>query len=379
MPTSLKAFPIPAHDVERIAALRKYDILDTLPEQAYDDITLLAGQLCGVPISLVSLVDADRQWFKSKIGTELMEMPRYASFCTHAILKPVDLFIVEDAAADPRFADNILVLQSPFIRFYAGAPLVTAEGHALGTLCVIDQVPRKPTEQQLDALRALARQIVAHLELRRSLAELKLKDEIMEECQRELEQYQLKLRDANAQLHKQSFTDGLTGVYNRRAFDLHLAQAVTDATSQRESLSLVMLDVDHFKRFNDDYGHLAGDEVLRGVAASIQSAARKNDIVARYGGEEFAVILPGVGNERGLSIAGSICTGVRKTEWQDRHVTISAGVATLEGSHSSGDTLMAAADHALYQAKMSGRDRAVGFVKGYVSQELAAKTSNPST
>jgi diguanylate cyclase (GGDEF)-like protein len=358
VPNSLASLPLPPNDVERIAALRNYNILDTLPEQAYDDITLLAGELCDTPISLVSLVDNDRQWFKAKLGMEQPETPRYLAFCAHAILEPSEVFVVEDAAIDPRFADNILVTRPPSIRFYAGAPLVTAAGHALGTLCVMDQVPRKLAAKQFVALRALARQVVAHLELRRSIAELEFKDELMEQSQRDLEQYQLKLRDANALLHTQSFIDALTGIYNRRAFGLHLERALSDAIERKVALSLMMLDIDHFKAFNDDFGHTVGDEVLRRVAQSVQGSLRKNDILARFGGEEFAVILPGVAADAAFTMAERVCAAVRETQGHGRTVTISAGVATLDAGYASAELLIEAADKALYEAKARGRDRA---------------------
>jgi len=164
---------LPENEATRLAALRAYEVLDTLPEQAYDDITYLAAQVCETPIALVSLVDEQRQWFKSKLGLDVSETPRNLAFCAHAILEPKSLFIVEDASKDERFADNPLVTAEPAIRFYAGVPLVTSTGHALGTLCVIDRKARQLSDTQQETLRALSRQVIAHLELRRSVAELR--------------------------------------------------------------------------------------------------------------------------------------------------------------------------------------------------------------
>jgi anti-sigma regulatory factor (Ser/Thr protein kinase) len=161
-----------SHEAARLAALRSYRILDTEPERAFDDLTLLASHICGTPMSLITLVDADRQWFKSRVGVSVAETSRAVSFCAHAINQR-ELFIVPDATADARLRDNPLVTGDPHIRFYAGAPLVTPEGFTLGTLCVLDSVTRTLTPEQVEALDALRRQAESQLELRRNLFELR--------------------------------------------------------------------------------------------------------------------------------------------------------------------------------------------------------------
>jgi anti-anti-sigma regulatory factor len=165
--------PIPANETQRLAALYCYNILDTDPEEAFDDLTKLAAYICGTPIALVSLVDTHRLWFKSRQGIDARGMQRDIAFCAHTILQPSDLLVVPDLQQDARFADNPLVASEPHIRFYAGVPLATAEGYGLGTLCVLDLVPRRLSVEQLDALRALGRQVIAQLELRQSIQELK--------------------------------------------------------------------------------------------------------------------------------------------------------------------------------------------------------------
>lgn len=164
--------PIASDEADRLAALREYDILDTLPEQAFDDLTALAAYICGSPISLLSLTDQHRQWFKSTLGLAVTEIPRELSFCSQAILQPNQLMIVPNALTDDRFAGNPLVTSDPNIRFYAGAPLITPEGFPLGTLCVLDRVPRTLTPEQQQALQALSRQAIAQMELRLTVTKL---------------------------------------------------------------------------------------------------------------------------------------------------------------------------------------------------------------
>jgi len=209
---------LPDDEQMRLQALREYAILDTLPEGAYDDIARIAAHICDTPIALLSLVDKERQWFKSRFGIVVEETSRDIAFCAHAILEPNELFVVADTADDERFFDNPLVTCDPKIRFYAGAPLVSSSGYALGTLCAIDQKPRELDEHQADTLKALARQVEAQLELR-----LAIRRE--QDIRRELEY-------SHACLAKKS--SELESVYHNVSHELK-----TPLTAAREFVSLV--------------------------------------------------------------------------------------------------------------------------------------------
>ena len=191
--------PIPQNEAKRLKVLWQYEVLDTVPEEVFDDLTELAARICEAPIALISLVDEKRQWFKSKVGITVSETSRDLSFCAYAITQS-ELFIVPDATQDKRFANNPLVTSDPKIRFYAGAPLITPDGHALGTLCVIDKVPRELRPDQKHALRILARHVVTQLELRRRSCELVDVRAENIRCKGDLEKARAELAAARRQL-----------------------------------------------------------------------------------------------------------------------------------------------------------------------------------
>lgn len=202
MNTQLKA-PLPENEETRLQVLRNYQILDTLPEEALDDIVFIASRICKTPIAVISLVDENRQWFKAKIGLDVSETPREFAFCAHAILE-TEALVVPDTLKDKRFADNPLVTGEPGIRFYAGAPLLTADGYAIGVLCVVDRVPRELDREQLRALSALSRQVIEYLELRRS-SKL-LREDVAK--RKQMEKELLKSKDA-AEIATQAKSDFL--------------------------------------------------------------------------------------------------------------------------------------------------------------------------
>lgn len=185
----MKSPEIPSNEILRLKALKEYSILDTLPEKEYDDITQLASQICGTAISSISLIDEKRQWFKSKVGLDVDETAKEVSFCGHAIMEPDQIFTVKDSRLDERFQDNPLVVGEPHVIFYTGVPLVSPEGFALGTLCVIDDKPKELNQDQLLALKSLSNQVVSLFELRKSKMLLERLTNDLENRNNELEKF----------------------------------------------------------------------------------------------------------------------------------------------------------------------------------------------
>jgi GAF domain-containing protein len=194
--------PDPAKEKQRLKVLWQYQLLDTVPEEVFDDLAELAARICEAPIAMITLVDEKRQWFKSKVGVTVNETSRDISFCSHAI-EQSDLFIVPDATQDDRFAENPLVTSDPKIRFYAGAPLITPDGYALGTLCVIDKVPRELRPEQQQALRVLARHVMTQLELRRHTLELARAQKDRARVENDLQKAQQELEKVRRRLKEQ--------------------------------------------------------------------------------------------------------------------------------------------------------------------------------
>lgn len=342
--------------IKQAHPLAPYAILDTLPEPDYDDITALAVQICDTPIALITFAYEDRLWFKSVLGWDVPEIGLNESFCVHVLHQSSGVLYIPDTMIDVRFCDKSLVKDEAQIRFYAGAPIMTPAGDAIGTICVMDYTARELSERQRAALQTLARQVTAQLELRRTIMQLG-KTEL------EVEDYQHQLELALVQLDRENGLDALTGVHNRRFFDTRLAEEVERAIRYQEPLSLLLLDVDHFKSYNDTFGHPAGDDLLRRLGRQLRGTLRACDVLARYGGEEFAVILPNTSSEQAFPVADRLRQAVEAMPDIHRRVTVSMGVASVDAVSQDGAALVSAADQGLYLAKQQGRNRVAAAIQ----------------
>jgi diguanylate cyclase (GGDEF)-like protein len=348
----------PANEPQRQALLDSYRILDSEDEQAYDDLVTIAASICDTPIAAISLLDKDRQWFKARTGLEARQTSRDISFCGHMILDPTQLMVVPDAQADRRFHDNPLVTGDLGVRFYAGAPLLAPDGQALGALCVLDDKPRQLSIKQTDALRALSRQVMYLMELRRISASLTEQMAERDWYESQLQHYQEGLEAENADLAAQTRTDPLTGLPNRRALAMALRMALDKHTAGRgEGVSVAVLDVDHFKVINDVHGHAVGDAVLIALADMLRAHAA-GGMAARYGGEEFVILFPDSAGEK----ARLQCEFLRNAATLlpiNVPITVSIGVAECRRLDDTPEDAFRRADEALYAAKRGGRDRVV--------------------
>lgn len=312
---------VPASEADRIDSLRALDLLDTLPEDRFDRITRLAARIFDVPIALVTLVDTDRQWFKSSVGIEVAETPRAHSFCGHAILGP-DVLHVPDATEDHRFNDNPLVVGEPNIRFYAGCPIAAPDGALVGTVCVIDDRPRRLDASDLEALEDLAAIVEQELAMQRLAVD-----------------------------------DDLTGLKNRRGFDLLGAQVLASCRRHHTPATVLFVDVDGLKAANDTLGHQAGDRLLQDVADTLRSTLREADVVARVGGDEFAAVLSGIDDPAAVVDRLQRAVDERNLLSPDRPpMSFSVGSATFDPADPEPlDVLVRRADAAMYEVKRGRR------------------------
>lgn len=336
----------PEIESQRAESLRKYQVLDTTPEDSFDDLTRLAAYICQTPIAAIGLTDNDRQWFKSKVGFISTEEPRKNTFCAYTILQ-TELLIVEDTLTDKRFVDNPFVI-SEHIRFYAGTPLINPDGLAIGTLCVLDYVPRVLSSEQQEALRIIALQVVTQLELRRNLSVL--------------EHFIAQRKQSDDMLRHNALHDGLTNLPNRALFMNRLAYALNLTKRHEDYLFAVLfLDLDRFKVVNDSLGHMAADQLLVAIARCLESCLRPEDTVARLGGDEFAILLNGIKDiYEAIRVVKRIQEKLKlpfNLNGQEVFTSTSVGIALNTTGCKQPEDLLRDADTAMYRAKAGGKAR----------------------
>lgn len=323
----MKTPAFPQDEETRLNTLKSLDVLDTDPEERFDRLTRMSRRLFGVPIALVSLIDENRQWFKSCVGLDVSETPRDISFCGHAILGS-DIFVIPDAAKDERFADNPLVVNEPNIRFYAGCPLKSHNGSKLGTLCIIDREPRNLTEEDLETLRDLASMV-----------------------ERELAAVQL------------ATLDELTKISNRRGF-LSLAQHTLKLSTRQDiPTSLAFIDLNNFKPINDNYGHAEGDKALIAFTELMKSSFRETDLFARLGGDEFVVLFSNASSKFATEAMNRFSKSLEEfNQKANRGYSISFSYGIVEfdpEKHDSIDALLTEGDTLMYECKKQRKDAEV--------------------
>ena len=311
--------PTPPDEERRIAALHALRILDTEPEARFDRITRLAQRLFGASIATFTLIDSERQWFKSAQGTSGSEDPRDVSFCAHAILDD-ETMVVEDATLDARFADNSLVVGDPNIRFYAGHPVSAPGGERIGTLCVIDDSPRPAVDFDAEALRELAEMAEAEI------ASLSL-----------------------------AIGDELTGLSNRRGFEMLGGRLIAAARRLELPIAAVYADIDNMKPINDELGHEAGDRAIAEVGRLLEDNLRGSDLIARLGGDEFCTILVGAAAAdaaTALARFGAALGDRNAATEEPFQLAVSLGFAESDpAADTTLEHLVAAADLAMLEAK----------------------------
>ncbi|MCT0208109.1 sensor domain-containing diguanylate cyclase [Synechococcus sp. CS-1332] len=326
------AYPVPADEDQRLRDLERYGILEADSDEHFDRILDLTAAIFQTPIVAISLVEADRQWFLAKRGLEVRETPREMALCAHAIVHD-EVMVVPDARADERFRSNPLVFANPHIRFYAGAPLQTPEGHNLGTLCVIDREPRDIGPEQRELLQRLAQLAMRELELRR-LAHL---------CP-------------------------VTGLPTRHTFLSIGAREFDRARRDQHPLSLLLFDLDNLRLINNRWGQLAGDQVLSDVVQLARTFLQEQDFAARLGDGDFALMLVGIERDQAMALADGLRTAVSHLSGvhthSDVHLHITGGLTVLAPADHRFTDLIQRAERAHELAKGNGRNQIASLYDG---------------
>lgn len=315
----MKAPEIPADEAQRLSQLRALNIMNTPAEERFDRLTRLARRLFNVPVALVSLLEADHQWFKSAQGYEAAGSPRSISLCGHAILQD-EIMIVEDTHNDVRFHDNPLVTGEPHIRFYAGCPLRAPGGAKMGTLCIIGREPRQFNEEDQATLRDLA-----------AMAEAELVAFQTATC------------------------DELTQITNRRGFMTLGQMVLNECRMKNQPACLTFLDLDKFKQINDTLGHREGDRALMDFADAMKVVFKHSDLFARLGGDEFVVLLNGRGQAQSEALLAQFARYLRQQSIslnRRYHLQFSSGIVEFDAAHpQSLEQLLHDSDKQMYLSK----------------------------
>lgn len=341
----MKEAQLPKNEEERLALLRGMNILDTPIEERFERITRIVCRSLNVPISAISLVDQNRQWFKSIQGLNVSETPRSIAFCSHAILQE-DPLIIGDATQDERFYDNPLVVNDPAIRFYAGIPLSVGNNIKIGTLCAIDQKPREITQEEIYILEDL-----------KIIVESELKSIVLSKAY-------IQLISELKQAERAALIDSLTRLWNRLGGETLLQRQWEYAQVEGNPIAVVMVDIDHFKNINDTYGHQFGDTIITHAAQIILSSLRSVDLAIRWGGDEFLLVIDNCQKEDVFNILSRLKNLINKTPVRTSlgnvSITFSMGACvSYPSDDNKTEDFIRAADEALYKAKKAGRNQFV--------------------
>ena len=342
----------------RLAALRATRLLDTAPEDMFDHITRVACDALAVPMALISLVDQERQWFKSRCGLGVEETPRSSSFCAHAI-RLDDILVVQDAMQDPRFFDNPLVTGEPYIRFYAGIPLISPDGHAIGTMCVLDRVPRSLSDREMRILYGLAHTVQELIRLRQAvLAATAILYPKAADGMSTLE----------SELGSLLSRDSLTGLPNRVELEERMRQVIPVLENEGAQAMVVLIDVDNFAGVNSALSHRGGDRLLVALSRRLRAVVEEGDLIARASGDAFVAVLcqHGAGDDMDVRLDRLRQAAQFSLQVDERQIDVTSGIgfSRFPADGSDMDSLLDAASKALRRTKQTGRGGLQPFSAG---------------